>query len=251
MRAIRRIPLAAHSSSWLAQQQGQIDVDPTIDLSVRWSARRQTMTNNGVLVALKEMSGYRERCMYCGDSQGCDIEHFWPKSTYRSSAFLWSNFLWICQPCNRRKSKNFPVSHAGDPLIIDPSLVDPWVYFTFIEETGEIVPRVDLVGENAIKAAYTVDPRYTRLNIECVAEGRRRDSRTLRRAGGEFVAQNGTAMAEKLFIEAATDLDHPEITQWFLTKDGALVAPFNQILIIFPFVVRNALRALSWCHPGL
>lgn len=209
------------------------------------------MNNNGVLLALQEMSGYRDRCMYCGDSQGCDVEHFRPKSKYRATAFLWSNLLWICQPCNRRKTRNFPVSATGEPAILDPSLVDPWAYFLYIEETGDLVPRPGLTGLSALKAAVTVDPKYTRVNIECVSEGRMRDSRTLRRAAKQFIAQGGAGAQESLFIEAATDLDHPEITQWFLMKEGALVPPFDQIQAAFPAVVINTLQALNSCHPGL
>jgi uncharacterized protein (TIGR02646 family) len=189
--------------------------------------------------------------MYCGDSEGCDIEHFWPKKPYPSSAFVWNNLLWICQPCNRRKSRNFPLSPSSTPLILDPSVVNPWAFFIFVDETGEIVPRPGLPIEEAARAEHTIDPRYTRVNIECVSEGRRRDTRTLRRAAVQLIAAGGSNQAEAAFVEAATDLDHPELVQWFLSREGAAELPFVDVLIDFPIAAANALRALSSLHPGL
>lgn len=34
----------------------------------------------GLLATLAEMAPGHQRCMYCGDSQGTDIDHFEPKS---------------------------------------------------------------------------------------------------------------------------------------------------------------------------
>jgi hypothetical protein len=63
--------------------------------------------------------------------------------------------------------------------------------------------------------------------------------------------QGGVVAEEKHFIEAAADLDHPEVAQWFMVKEGASVPPFDTLVARFPFVVRNALQVLNWSHPGL
>ena len=52
---------------------------------------------------LKHMMGERERCMYCLDSHGTDIEHFWPKTPYPERMFFWPNLLLCCTECGRLK----------------------------------------------------------------------------------------------------------------------------------------------------
>jgi len=249
MRAIQRASIPSRATSWLGRQQRAIDADLTIDVTKFWASRRRTMSGNGILAALEKMAGFRKRCMYCGDSHACDIEHFWPKAAYRDRAFLWRNLLWICQPCNRRKNGKFPVAPCGTALILNPVSADPWDYFVYVPETGDVMPRVELVGVARDIAEHTIDPKYTRVNIEAVSEGRRRDARTLRRAA-ELLLSSGVPV-ESQFIEAATDLDHPELVQWFLTREGALREPYSEIRFLFPSVVDNTMLALNYFHHGI
>lgn len=249
MRRIIRADLPAKAIIWLSKQQEQLDNDPKIVVRRRWDDRRPTMNGNGIVKALKAMAGYRERCMYCADSYGSDVEHYQPKGTCRASVFVWMNFLWICQPCNRRKLNKFPSNSAGVPLLLDPSIRDPWDLFVYIGETGDLIPRANLNDLDAEIANATIDPKFTRINLEVVSEGRKKDSRTLVRAGRAYLA-NPTPANEKDFVEAAADLDHPELVQWFLLHEGADEQPFREIVTAAPCVVGNTLRVLGSLHPA-
>ena len=71
------------------------------------------------------------KCCYCEDNiplkgGGKEVEHFRPQACFESLRNCWKNLLLACPHCNRAKSKKFPVSVSGEPLLLDPS--DPCVY---------------------------------------------------------------------------------------------------------------------------
>lgn len=75
---------------------------------------------------LAEMAPGLERCMYCGDSQGTDIDHFEPLRVNPLRTFDWNNHLLACSLCNSHlKRDQFPTADDGTPLLIDPSRDDP------------------------------------------------------------------------------------------------------------------------------
>ncbi|OKI38618.1 hypothetical protein A6A29_10270 [Streptomyces sp. TSRI0281] len=73
------------------------------------------------------MAPGHQRCMYCGDGQGTDIDHFEPKSLAPLRTFEWLNHLLACSYCNsNQKRDGFPRSEGdGSPLLLDPTLQDP------------------------------------------------------------------------------------------------------------------------------
>ncbi|WP_224240151.1 HNH endonuclease family protein [Hyalangium gracile] len=90
------------------------------------------------------------RNMYCEDSAGTDIEHFWPKSEYPEKAFSWTNYLLACSGCNsNHKREKFPRDEAGAPLLIDPTVEDPRTHLALSLRTGEYVARTPK-GEQSI-----------------------------------------------------------------------------------------------------
>ncbi|MEU2129269.1 HNH endonuclease [Streptomyces sp. NPDC018352] len=82
---------------------------------------------DGLLATLADMAPGHQRCMYCGDSQGTDIDHFEPKSLAPARTFDWLNHLLACAYCNSNQKRNaFPRSEEdGSPLLVDPTLQDP------------------------------------------------------------------------------------------------------------------------------
>jgi hypothetical protein len=95
------------------------------DAAAEWKNARRTQPLQAVHATLKRMMGERERCMYCRDSHGTDIDRFWPKTPYPERMFVWLNLLLCCAGCRRIKGDRFPV--AGDqPLLVDPTAEDPW-----------------------------------------------------------------------------------------------------------------------------
>lgn len=90
-----------------------------------------------VRTKLQSMAGGRERCMYCEDNEGTDIEHFWPKSKYPEAAFSWSNYLLACSHCNSNyKRTKFPMTN-GEPDLLDPSAEDPVKHLQLLPSNGE------------------------------------------------------------------------------------------------------------------
>jgi len=111
--------------------------------------------------------------MYCDDSEGCDIDHFRPKSlpVYRGRVFDWDNLLWACTPCNRAKLAGF-VDGA-----IDPFVTDPIKHLDLSPSTGNWTARLHCEGDAGTDT--TVDARgaatlctLPTLNRQPVAEGR-------------------------------------------------------------------------------
>ncbi len=102
-----------------------------------WKGRRSTIALRAVERALCAMASGLERCMYCEDSHGCDVEHGYPKVPFPERAFLWPNLAWVCGPCNRQKNDAF------DEEILDPTGEDPLDHLVFSPATGRYTPRDD------------------------------------------------------------------------------------------------------------
>ena len=102
-----------------------------------WNGRRSTNALKAAERALRAMASGLERCMYCEDSHGCDIEHGYPKVPHPSRAFLWLNLLWVCATCNRQKNDGF------EEAMLDPTQEDPLDHLVFSFATGRYTSRDD------------------------------------------------------------------------------------------------------------
>ena len=90
---------------------------------------------------LGEMAAGRERCMYCGDNQGTDIDHFEPIDRYPMRTFDWTNHVLACSLCNSHlKGAAFPLDESGKPLLIDPTAEDPTPHLRLILAVGMYHP---------------------------------------------------------------------------------------------------------------
>lgn len=102
--------------------------------------RQPEIAFSEVRAVLKAMAGGRERCMYCEDNEGTDIEHFWPKSKFPEKAFSWSNYLLACSHCNsNRKRAEFPMTD-GEPDLLDPTAEDPIKHLRLLPSNGKYQP---------------------------------------------------------------------------------------------------------------
>jgi uncharacterized protein (TIGR02646 family) len=123
MRPVRRATLPASVAAQLSRLQTRVNAaaDPKAEADTRWD-NKPAKPFGVVRDALLGMANGRARCMYCEDSAGTDIEHFWPKSAYPARAFDWANYLLACSYCNSNlKRTQFPCDATGAPLLIDPS----------------------------------------------------------------------------------------------------------------------------------
>ncbi|MEU3171089.1 HNH endonuclease [Streptomyces sp. NPDC007000] len=91
-----------------------------------------------------EMAPDLERCMYCGDNQGTDIDHFEPIRENPLRTFDGSNHLLACSLCNSHLKRDvFPLADDGTPLLIDPSSEDPAAHLHLSLATGVYVDLTD------------------------------------------------------------------------------------------------------------
>lgn len=113
---------------------------------------------------LREMAPGREYCMYCGDNQGTDIDHFEPIAVNPLRTFDWLNHLLACSTCNSNcKRTQFPVDAEGNPLLIDPTVEDPFDHLLLNLSLGVYVPLTD-------KGTATIE--VCQLNRVLLAQGR-------------------------------------------------------------------------------
>ncbi|MFD1146266.1 HNH endonuclease [Saccharothrix hoggarensis] len=113
---------------------------------------------------LEDMAPGYQRCMYCGDSQGTDIDHFEPLSRNPLRTFDWLNHLLACSTCNSNlKRDRFPVADDGTPLLLDPTTEDPFDHLVLTLSLGVYVALTD-------KGAATID--VCGLNRPVLTQGR-------------------------------------------------------------------------------
>ncbi len=160
MRRIQRTALPAAAQSYLSQRQQAVNAKRKkgpLDIENDWKSARQTRKLKTVVTTLQAMAGARQRCMYCLDSHGSDIEHFRPKAVYPGRMYEWPNLLLCCTECGRFKGNQFPLSGGKLPLLINPTREDPWKHLDFDPDTGNITARFDLaLNDWSAKGTATV-----------------------------------------------------------------------------------------------
>jgi uncharacterized protein (TIGR02646 family) len=160
MRRVERVALDADVVAYLAKRQLDANkklLAKTLKTDSHWASSRQTKNMKAAFTCLQAMMGQRARCMYCLDSHGSDIEHFWPKASFQKRMYDWDNLLLCCAVCGRFKGDTFPLRN-GQPLLLNPCKEEPWQYLDFNPMTGIITARFD-VAENAyqVKGEKTVE----------------------------------------------------------------------------------------------
>jgi uncharacterized protein (TIGR02646 family) len=147
MRSVTRRSLSTSTMAVLSDltQEVAAAADPKRQAGVLWK-NKPALAFSEVRTTLKRMAGGRERCMYCEDNEGTDIEHFWPKSVYPDKAFSWANYLLACSHCNSNcKRARFPTTD-GLPDLLDPTADEeadkPTRHLRLLPSTG----RYDSIG---------------------------------------------------------------------------------------------------------
>ena len=104
-----------------------------------WTAARQE--RRGIREQLVQMAPGIERCMYCGDNRGTDIDHFEPIKELPTGTFEWLNHLLACSTCNsNQKRDSFPRDESGAALLLDPTRDDPVKHLRLILRMGDYRP---------------------------------------------------------------------------------------------------------------
>ncbi|WP_199854969.1 HNH endonuclease family protein [Streptomyces dioscori] len=126
-----RIPLPRETTEYLERYGARVEAaaDRKSVAGDLWS--RNTTVRTKVHPRLKdtlgEMAVGHERCMYCGDNQGCAVDHFEPLACNPLRTFDWTNHLLACSLCNsHHKRDRFPRNEVdGSELLLDPTREDP------------------------------------------------------------------------------------------------------------------------------
>lgn len=228
MRRVLRKGLDAATETYLENKQKIVDRDQrnnSLQVDNLWNNARQTKKMEIVLTTLQGMMGPRQRCMYCCDSHGSDIEHFRPKSDFAAHMFLWSNLLLCCTPCGRIKGTKFPM--ADDQcLLIDPSMEEPWEFLDFDPDTGNITARYDhkadaffIKGDRTV-ATLRLDQR------EALANGYRKTHKELCGLIVEYLKNPGIS---NILITNLVDKDEHGLLGWFFKGNGQFEDPARQL----------------------
>lgn len=234
MRRVSRDTLSAKMQAYLDRRQANLDqlgAGASTAASGHWDAARRTNAIGGseggsVLSVLRRMSGPRERCMYCMDSFGCDIEHFRPKAAFPRLTFQWANLLLCCTHCGRLKGDRFPAAD-GCVLLVDPSAEDPWESLDFDPDTGNIVARYLADGTISPKGRMTVET-FALNARESLAIGYRRTFKRLGDRVRQFLAASRPAGADHLVEQLECEDEHG-IAPWCFGRSAEEVEPFNTL----------------------
>lgn len=125
---------------------------------------------------------FQDTCGYCGkivkiSKSDFEIDHFVPKSLAKSKINDYSNLVYSCKQCNRKKSNQWPtqdinISHNEKEGFIDPVLEE---YDEHLERTvnGDIIGKTEL-GNYMVKA-FAFDKRPMREIWQLVELSNERD----------------------------------------------------------------------------
>lgn len=229
MRRIVRESLDADVQYKLDQKRLEADrkcSEGNLEVGGEWKNARQTKPLLTVLATLKHMMGECERCMYCLDSHGTDIEHFWPKALYPERMFLWSNLLLCCAECGRFKGDHFPLDN-GQPLLVDPTAEEPWTYLDFDPATGNVIARFEIDRNDwSLKGQATVDTLQLDRR-EALSNIYQRTYRRLVAVIEQYLAKV-SASVDSLVVDLRNADDHG-LLGWGFVGTGQQVSPFSDL----------------------
>jgi uncharacterized protein (TIGR02646 family) len=245
MRRIARHALDGETLAALDNKQADATrkySEGTLQVAKDWENARKTIPLRTVLATLKAMMGAHERCMYCLDSHGTDIEHFWPKAPYPQRMFQWPNLLLCCAECGRFKGDQFPLDD-GAPLLIDPTAENPWDHLDFDPTTGNIVARFEIDHADwSSKGQATVDLLQLDRR-EALAAGYRRTFLRLSALVERYLVSM-PADGEYLPAQLMAHDDHGLIW-WCFRGAGRNQSPFVELRKQQPTVWRACLAVLD------
>jgi uncharacterized protein (TIGR02646 family) len=245
MRRVTRQALPASAQHYLDRRQANADdlhSAHRLDIDKHWKNSRQTRALLKVLETLQTMAGPRQRCMYCLDSHGSDIEHFRPKALWPQRMYQWPNLLLCCTFCGRLKGSQFP-RQGRRALLLDPTRENPWDHLDFDPQTGNLCARFDLTsGDWSAKGAETV--RVLQLDRrESLSRGY---LKTLHRLSAvvDAAPTEPVIQADTLLARLRAEDDHG-LLGWCFTARGATLTPFSDLSQRHSTIWRQCQRVLA------
>lgn len=247
MRRIFRPDLAPETASELELKQAEVNVNcrqPGFSADAEWKRCRQTkLLDRQILTTLRSMAGDRERCMYCSDSHGTDIDHFWPKSAYPSKMLVWPNLLLCCTQCGRHKGAQFPLDQDR-PLLIDPTADNPWEFLEFEPRTGILTMRYAADGSPNVRGHHTVSILRLDGQREAASKGYIRSFRRLKATVERFL--EAPSEANQLIMDLR-EADEHGLIGWILTGSGQHDRPFVDLRERHPAIWSTVMASEEAC----
>lgn len=244
MRRIQRAVLSNAAQSYLSKRQVAANdkhKNGNLNIESDWKSARQTKSLKTVVNTLQAMMGPRQRCMYCLDSHGSDIEHFRPKAAYPKHMYRWPNMLLCCTECGRIKNDQFPLS-GKQALLIDPTREDPWRHLDFDPVTGNFSARFDVkLSDWSTKGTKTVE--VLKLDQrEALSAGYLKTLRHL----SDIVrrALTGGSIDTSRFISELENADDHGLLAWCFSDRGQTISPFKDLHQQYPSVWRRCHQAI-------
>jgi len=157
MKKLERETLSDSAAAFLKERSEKVlgAASPRKEAEHLWGLK-ENLAFEEIRTKLQSMATGLQRCMYCEDSVGTDIEHFWPKSKYPERAFSWTNYLLACSGCNSNEKRDqFPLDGAGLPLLVDPTREDPRTHLVLSVRTGKYKPRTH-EGVESLKGQWSI-----------------------------------------------------------------------------------------------
>lgn len=246
MRRVQRQDLPRAAISYLDRKQMRANADRaagTLDIEKAWKRARQTKKLGLVKQQLQHMAGGRQRCMYCSDSAGTDIEHFWPKAAYPERMFRWPNMLLCCAGCGRDcKGSQFPLVN-GQPALLDPTVHDPWEFLDFSPATGILFARMARDGSTSVMGTETARV-FQFAKRDAVTLGYERSYRRIRKVILAILADPGSHAANS-FISDLRDADEHGILGWCFRGAGVNEQPMSDLCREHPAIWAACVAAFE------
>ncbi len=174
--------VAATLRAWQADVDGPLNMPVGYPTRVSeadrlYRSRSQLAPFTVVRSTLAGMCPGAQRCMYCEDSAGEQVDHIRPKSLYPEAVFAWLNFLNACGGCNTHKKDKFAVMVgdraisvarkpndpvvpplAGPAALLDPRQEDLMAFLEIdLSGTFQVQPRRGLSAAAKTRAEYTIE----------------------------------------------------------------------------------------------
>lgn len=245
MRRVQRPDAPPRLNEYLRRKEEEVaraQLANTLNIDLLWKQSRQTKVVGEVALGLLQRAmGERERCMYCLDAHGTDIEHFRPKARYPKHAFQWTNWLLCCSECGRIKGSQFPLTLNGRSLLINPSVEDPWRHLEFDPDTGNMVARYDVAADRYSAKGQATARTLQLAQREPLAVGYRRTYKRLAAIVETALVKLDVDAGE--FISQLRENDDHGLLPWCFHWSGQRHEPFASLKLKHPRTWQACLRA--------
>ena len=221
--------------------------------------RQDNQVFRSVRTRLTDMCAGAQRCGYCEDSVGDEVEHIKPKDLYPEQVFVWENYLLACGRCNGGKSNRFSVINrgrlievtrrrnhpirrprAGASALINPRDEEPLEFFDLdLMGTFVFLPRIDLPRIDEQRASYTID--VLNLNRDVLLEARSEAYGAYRARLVEYRQYRDDGVAEadlRQLSDAIATSAHPTVWRE-MQRQSSLIGELRDLFSSVP-------EALSW-----